>query len=371
MRVLAKYLTIIFLARFVFLLIGIAVFILSLDLVTNARAVVDSTQGSITAVAKYAVLRMPQIVSETTKFASLFAALLTFMSLMRHNQLAPIWSGGISQFGVIRRLAPVALAVGLAQFLIDAALVPHTNAALQEWGVVEQDAFQKRNARSAHSATWIKVDNDIIRIPPGMMKGRTLTDIVIFQRDDAGKLVARLSVSTARPAEVGWVLEGVTRRSINGTLEKIDRLSGWGIGFKPKSFAELTLHPRELAFNRLLGFVRAEAHGLWAPHLYRLWLQERLAVCFVPLLMICIVVALSQRFQRTGRTEFLFLVGLALGFAFFITNGIGLAMGEVGLLPPVVAAWAAIAGFAAIAGAIAFSREVHDAAPRRIEARVA
>ena len=84
----------------------------------------------------------------------------------------------------------------------------------------------------------------------------------------------------------------------------------------------------------------------------------------VPLLMIFLVVALSQRFQRTGRTEFLFLAGLALGFAFFISNGIGLAMGEVGLLPPFIAGWAATAGFAAIAGAIAFSREIHNTSVR-------
>jgi len=353
-----------YLARFGFLLICIAVFILSLDLVTNAETIAEHSDGGITAVAKYAALRLPQIISETIKFSCLLAALLTLMSLMRHNQLAPIWGGGISQFGVVWRLTPVALAIGVLQFFIDDAVVPRSNAALQQWGIVKQDPLQKKNAHPVNGATWLQIENDIVRVPHGVMKKVSLRNFVIFQRNDKGRLVARLDVSAAHPESVGWTLEGITRRDINGKIETIGRLSGWGAGFKPKNIDELTIHPRDIAFHRLFGFVRADAHGLWPPHLYQTWLQAKVAVCFVPLLMILLVVALSQRFQRTGHTGYLFLGGLALGFAFFISNGIGLAMGEVGLLPPLIAGWAATAGFAAITGAIAFSREVHDTSVR-------
>lgn len=360
MHVLTRYLTIIYAARFGFLLIGIAVFILSLDLVTNAEKVAARSDGDVLAVGQYAALRLPQILSDTVKFASLFAALLTLTSLMRHNQIVPIWGGGVSQFGVISRLLPVVVAIGVFQFTLDDVLVPKTNAALQAWGVVKQDPVQAKNAHAATSAAWLKVDNDIVRIPNGMAQKQSIRDFVIFQRNDAGRLVARLDVSIARRNEAGWTLEGVTRRHINGTLETIDRIIAWGADFKPKDFDELAIHPRDLAFHRLFSFVNAEAHGAWPPHLYRTWLQVKLAVCFIPLLMIFLVVALSQRFQRTGRTELLFLGGLALGFAFFITNGIGLALGEVGLLSPAIAGWAPLAVFAAIIGAIAFSREVQD-----------
>ena len=364
MNALMRYLTMMYLVRFGFLLVCIAVFILSLDLVTNAETIAESSAGGMIAVAKYAALRLPQIISETIKFSCLFAGLLTLISLMRHNQLAPIWGGGISQFGIIWRLTPVALAIGLFQFSIDGAVVPNTNAALQEWGVVKQDPLQTKSANAPNSATWIKVDNDIVRIPHGMLQKELFRNFAIFQRNDEGQLVAHLEVVAAQPENVGWALEGITRRNINGKTETIDRLSGWGVGFKPENVDELTIHPRDLAFHRLFGFVSADVQGLWAPHLYQTWLQVKLATCFVPLLMIILVVTLSQRFQRTRRTEYLFLGGLALGFAFFISNGIGLAMGEVGLLPPVIAGWAATAGFAAITGAIAFSGEVLETSVR-------
>ena len=365
MHVLTRYLTIIYAARFGFLLIGITVFILSLDLVTNAEKVAAQSDGDVLAVGRYAALRLPQILSDTIKFASLFAALLTLTSLMRHNQIVPIWGGGVSQFGVISRLLPVAVFIGVFQFALDDSLVPKSNAALQAWGVVKQDPVQDQNAHAATSAAWLKVDNDIVRIPNGMAQRKTIRNFVIFQRNEAGRLMARLDVSMAHRNDVGWTLEGVTRRHISGALENIERIVAWGADFKPKDFDELAIHPRDLAFHRLFSFIAAEAHGAWPPHLYRTWLQVKLAVCFIPLLMIFLVVALSQRFQRTGRSELMFLGGLALGFAFFITNGIGLALGEVGLLPPAIAGWSPIAVFAAIIGTIAFSREVHDTSGER------
>ena len=364
MPVLTRYLATIYLTRFVFLLICITAFILSLDLVSSADSIADRSSGDMAPIAKYAVLRVPQILSETIKYACLLAALLTLISLMRHNQLTPIWGGGISQFGMTWRLAPVAMAIGLFQFAIDYALVPDSKAALREWGVVSQDSPQQRNSKEATSANWIKVENDIVRIPHGLLQEGMIRSFVIFQRNSDGGLLSRLDVSLAHLENVGWGLEGVTRRSIGGDGEKIGYLSGWGAGFRPKNVGELNIHPRDLAFDRLLSYVRADAHGTWAPHLYRTWLQVKLAVCLIPFLMVFLVVALSQRFHRTGRTDVLFLIGLALGFAFFITNGIGLALGEVGLLPPFMAGWAATIGFAAITGGMAFSREVLHASDK-------
>jgi len=87
--------------------------------------------------------------------------------------------------------------------------------------------------------------------------------------------------------------------------------------------------------------------------------QALFAACFTPLLLLLLVVALAQRFQRTGHVEFLFIGSISLGFGFFIINGISLAMGEVGLLPPFLAGWAPLGIFLAIAGSVAFWHETH------------
>ena len=44
-------------------------------------------------------------------------------------------------------------------------------------------------------------------------------------------------------------------------------------------------------------------------------------------------------------------IGFCLGFLYFLTDGLVLALGETGAVPPLLAAWLPIVLFAAIGGA--------------------
>lgn len=101
-----------------------------------------------------------------------------------------------------------------------------------------------------------------------------------------------------------------------------------------------------------------DGQGTWAPYLYQTWLYEKLTTCLVPLLMLLLSAALAQQIQRAGRLELLFLGGAAIGFAFFVFNGITLAMGEVGLLPPLLASLAPLVAFTAVAGSVIYWNEL-------------
>src|SRR3546814_2995683 len=91
-------------------------------------------------------------------------------------------------------------------------------------------------------------------------------------------------------------------------------------------------HPRHLSFDQTRRFAGGDGQGTWAPYLYRTWLYEKLAACLVPLLLLLLSAALAQQTQRHVHVELLFLFGAAIGFAFFIFNGVTLAMGDVGVL---------------------------------------
>jgi lipopolysaccharide export system permease protein len=119
----------------------------------------------------------------------------------------------------------------------------------------------------------------------------------------------------------------------------------------------LATHPRHLDHAELGRLVRGEQQRFWATHLYSTWQHARIAGALTPLVLIVLLVALTQRIQRLGHVEYLFVSGLSLGFAFFIFSGVSLAMGEVGILPPPIAGWAPPLCFLAIAGAIAFWHE--------------
>ena len=74
--------------------------------------------------------------------------------------------------------------------------------------------------------------------------------------------------------------------------------------------------------------------------------------------MLLLAAALAQQSQRVGRLELLFLGGVTAGFGFFIFNGVTLAMGEVGLLPPLAASVIPAVAFTALAVSIIYWHEL-------------
>lgn len=355
MKVLSAYLTRLLLARFALLLIALTALLLGLDLMVNANRLL-SDEGSLISLARYAGLRLPIVVSDLIKVASLLAGLITFAGLIRHSELTAIWGAGVSQFGLVRRLLPAALLLGALQFAIDDVAVPASADALTEWGVGEY--AKQKQASSSKEFTWIHAGTDVVRLRTAGIGSDSLTDFTIFQRDTEGNLLGRLDVAAARYVDGVWELSGITITEGDGQPRRFEATREWRIGLDPGSLAHLSTHPRHLSFDQTQRFAGGDGQGTWAPYLYRTWLYEKLSACLVPLLLLLLSAALAQQTQRHGHVELLFLFGAAIGFAFFIFNGITLAMGEVGLLPPLLAAGIPLVVLAAVAGSIIYWREL-------------
>ena len=355
MKTLTAYMTRLVFARFVLLLLGLTGFLIGLDLMVNANSIL-SDGGTLESVARYALLRTPIVVSDLVKIAALLAGLLAFATLIRHGELIAIWGTGVSQVGLFRRLLPVAVLMGGLQFVVDDVAVPVSIDALNAWGV--GDYQPKRSANNSDQVTWIHIGNDIVRVPTANIAGDRLSDFTIFQRDPEGQLLARLDVGTAVYVEGSWTLFDIDTTAVEGAPPSHEAQRSWPIGLNPDSLSHLSAHPRQLSFGQTLRFAGGDGQGTWAPYLYRTWLYEKLSTCLVPLLMLFLSAALAQRTQRAGHVELLFLFGAIAGFAFFIFNGIALAMGEVGLLPPLFASAAPLVAFAAFAASVIYWHEL-------------
>lgn len=355
MSTFAAYASRLVLARFVLILLGLTALLLGLDLMVNANSLLRKGEGA-DALLRYALLRTPTTLSELIKVASLLSGLLTFASLIRHSELTAIWDAGVSQFGLFRRLIPIGLLLGGLQFAVDNVAVPWGIEELREWGVGE---FRRPHEGDAtKGVTWIHVGTDIVRIPDKNIGEDSLENFVIFQRDDSGTLLARLDVASATYRDGVWVLREITSRSgSNGRVAR-EAQRNWHIDLDPASLHVLSTHPRHLSLDQVSRFADGDGQGTWAPYLYRTWLYEKLTTSLVPLLMLLLAAALAQQSQRSGRLGLLFLGGVAIGFAFFIFNGVSLAMGEVGLLPPLVASAAPLLAFIALAMSIIYWHEL-------------
>ncbi len=91
--------------------------------------------------------------------------------------------------------------------------------------------------------------------------------------------------------------------------------------------------------------------------LYKTWLHKRLTPILISIVMVGLCVPLAARFRRGGGLGLLFAVGIGLGFAFFVFDGIALSVGELGFVTPWLAAWTPVLAFAALAAYLTLQTE--------------
>jgi lipopolysaccharide export system permease protein len=156
----------------------------------------------------------------------------------------------------------------------------------------------------------------------------------------------------------------VTRSQVRpGLVEHEDQLR-WSNDLDPRRLASVLADPRETPLRDLLRAVRAPGLGTRPSYRYKLWLQERLAAPVTTVAMILIVIALARPLSGRAAQGWLIALGVAVGFVCWTFDGLVLTIGDLGLLPPVLAAWAPAGVFAASALSLLLQQERRPATGR-------
>jgi lipopolysaccharide export system permease protein len=127
----------------------------------------------------------------------------------------------------------------------------------------------------------------------------------------------------------------------------------------PQKFAELGYHnamrpaaagsrsgdPEEMTMSDLSYFISNSGFGIRPAYVYKTWWHKHLTPFGASIIMIMLCVPLASRFRRGGGLGYLFAAGVGLGFVYFVTDGIMLSLGEMGIVAPWIAAWFSVVMF--------------------------
>lgn len=350
-----RYMSRLFAVRFALILGGLVVLVLLLDIMAQSSGIISGADG-VAGLGRYGWLRLPLIASRLIPFCVLIAALITLIGLGRHHELVVMMGAGVSQFKLILAFLPPVLVIAAAHFWIDDRATPASIKALETWGIAGY-SYAPSSASGDGAVMWVRAGNDVIRLRRDSIGANRLGALSIFRRDNRGNLIERLDAASAVNNYGVWTLHDVTRFDVElNSLSKIAELA-WPGDLRPSQIATLSSHPRALSLSSVWRFVRSPGFGSRPLYVYKTWLNRKLAVPFASLLMILLAVPLTQRFQRHGGGGSTLAIGIAIGFCFFVFDGFTLAVGEAGLLPPVIAAWAPTLAFGAVGATIGFYGE--------------
>jgi lipopolysaccharide export system permease protein len=349
---LATYFSRMLLARFLVLMLTLGSMLMLIEFLN----VGDKISGlGDWAVPRFLILRLPDVFANLVPFTVLLAALLTLVALARNSELVAFRAAGISQWRMMLALLPGALAIALIQFVLIDFVAPPANDALRRSGAGDL-VFQLGNGDLEE--VWVQLEGDFVRyrVDP-QSSGERVYDVLIYERDKEGQIVAQVSAPVADIVEGGWRLHEVRRIPADGRPGSREATRLWSGGLDPSVLTKLTLHPRELAIGDLYDLAEEKGLGNRPQYLYELWLTKKLILPLTSILLVLAMVPLVQGFDRARGSFFALVAGIATGLAFISIDGLFVAIGESGLLPPVVAASLATLILLASVGTVAFNRE--------------
>jgi lipopolysaccharide export system permease protein len=341
--------------RYIAILLGISLFVLSLELIANIKDIQALRPGSSSIMFEYLFLRAPAVLANFMPISMLLAMLLALTELSYRNEMVALWSSGLSPARLIVLLLPLAFLAGGLQFVLSDSAIPATTPQLRDWGI--GDYGREKLKVGEKDPIWMRAGPDILRAGSANAESTELRNVIIFRRDDRGLLLEQIYADVAKLSGDRWTLSpALVYYRDNLTPSRLDTLVYSG-AMKPAAAGARSGAPQEMSLSDLGYFIENQGFGIRPVWVYQTWQHKRISLFFSALLMIALCLPLATRFRRGGGLGALFAIGVGLGFVYFIADGIALTMGELGFVTPWLAAWLPLIAFGSLAAVLTLRAE--------------
>jgi lipopolysaccharide export system permease protein len=301
-------------------------------------------RGGVLQIFHYMFLRLPFVFQQVAPFAVLAGAIFTFSQLARNSELVVMRITGLSLFQIFRRTLPVALAVAALDLVVTDQVTPRAEQSLAEWWA----ATAPGPARHAPAPRWFRIGDDVVRVGSTSPNGEQLRAVSIYERNGAEALIRRMTAASAAYEPGGWRLQDAVVTDLG--LARADVMTvgamDWRTSLRPADVARLFSTAYQItsgtAYRSLFGKGPVDK----SPSQFQTRLYRTLAEGFAPIIMLLLALPTALGHTRSNRTTPI-IFGLGCGLLYLVTDGLLTAMGETGVLPPLVAAWGAPVVFAA------------------------
>lgn len=335
----ALYMAKAFLVRTVAVLAALVVILQTLDLLGESGDILAYPGNGDAQLWHYVALRLPQLVQRFLPFSVLLGTLITLATLNQNSEVIAMKAAGISAHQILAPLMVASLGIALGSFLFNERIVTRATATLSAWEAVEYGPVPP--ARDGAVNVWVRDGEDIVHAAAAHGRGAaTVLERVTLYDRAANRLQRIVAAPVARPGRAGWVLERPRVFDVAaGTVSTPASLTAFG-GISPDQFTLSDVDPDTRAFEGLETAIDdlAAAGRPVGPLKAALWhkLSGPLSSVLMPLLAGVAAFGLA----RSGQLFLRAVIGMALGFAYFVADNFALAMGNLGAYPPLLAAWA-------------------------------
>ncbi|MGB3739080.1 MAG: LPS export ABC transporter permease LptG [Pontixanthobacter sp.] len=347
-RTLTLYLAKMFVFRIIAMLAVLVLVLMALDLLSSSGEILAVEGNGQAELLLYASLRIPQLVSGFLHYAVLLATLITLVTLNQNSEVIAMKAAGLSAHQVLAPLLLTALCMSAIIFVFNERIVTRATATLKAWESAEFGPIPQ--TPDTRSNVYLTDGDDILTAArvTGSGAGTRLEDVTFYARNARGTLIRQLRAADARYAAPGWTLRDGEAFDVGAADASRFTSIVVGEGLTPAQIALDSVDPDTMGFTELASSIAAyEEVGRRTSELEAKWwhkLSGPLAAFLMPLLGAVAAFGLA----RSGQLFVRAVIGMSLGFAYFVVDNAALAMGSFGGYSPLLAAWAPFVLFALI-----------------------
>jgi lipopolysaccharide export system permease protein len=353
---LARYTARMFLMRTLAFLAGLVLILMTLDLLGESGRILAVPGNGEAELWTYVSLRLPQLIALFLPFSVLLATLVTFMTLNQNSEVVIFKAAGISAHQILAPLILAGLLVAALNFAFNERFLVRANETLDRWKAAEYRPIPADPGTGRE--VWVRAGEDLFhaRRVEGLGADTRLIDVTVYHRR-GDRLQDILLGSEARPVAEGWRLVEARRFDVDsGRLTRSPTLD-WLSVARPEQFTTQGVNADFLPFWELGPAIAAlKAAGKPTDALVAK-LNHKIAGPLSAALMPLLGAVAAFGLARSGKLFIRAVVGLALGFAFFVADNFAMAMADFGTYPPWAAAWAPFLLFFLVGEAVLFRTE--------------
>ena len=314
-------------------------------------------QATAAQIASYLIFSIPMIISYILPPAVLLSTLLTYSSLSKFSEVTAMKANGISIYRIAVPPLIFTIFLSISLFFFNELIAP---AAEQRKENVLHAEIEKQKASGFFKKheIWYLGDNAIYNFKIFFANKDILKGITLNYLNPDFTLKARIDADTGEWKNNQWVFYNVLSTHFDkNNMPVLERSKELIINIpeKPNDFKIIQKDAENMGYFELRKYVNKIQSDGYDVQLYLVALQGKIAVPFVTIILVIIGVSFSLRLERSGGVMQSIGVGIVIGFSYFVFHAFGMTLGRSGMLPALLAAWAANIIFS-VAAALLFYR---------------
>jgi len=340
-RTLTWYLAKAFITRILAVLVMLVLVLMMLDLLSETGDILAYPGNGQAEVLQYVTYRVPQLIARFLPYSVLLATIITLATLNQNSEVIAMKAAGLSAHQILAPLLLTAGVVSVASFFFNEGVVTRATATLKAWESVDFGPMPEQTAIRTNA--YYTAGDDILAVSrvSGEGDATVMHGVSFYERDPRGMILRQMRSERATWANPGWALE--TPRIFEVRSATAEQAEGTVVVAPEITLSQIALgrvDPDALTLGELARSIEAlDAAGRQTAELRGKWwhkISGPLSALLMPLLGAVAGFGLARSGQLFTRA----VIGMALGFAYFVVDNAALAMGSFGGYPPLLAAWA-------------------------------